>query len=556
MRAKWEFDFIIVGAGSAGCVLANELSSDPCCRVLLIEAGPMDKGLFVKMPAGVYRVFRDKSINWNYFTEKENWLNQRCIYTPRGCVVGGSSSINSMIYMRGHRLDYDCWSDQFDLPEWNFAQCLPYFIQGENYKSAKNEWRGKNGRLGVQQANYSDPLFDAFLEAGTQSGQGRSDDLNGPNPEGLARLDCTILNGMRCSSATAHLKPALMRPNLTLITRAHAQRVLVDKRKVNGIIYHQFGESVTAYASQEVLLCAGAINSPALLMKSGIGPSAHLKDCDLAIKVHLPGVGQNLQDHAKIRLQFASKKRLPFHNIGNQFQKIKSGLEWFLSRSGMAASNIWETGGFIRSRPGLSHANLQYHFGPLGFSVLNKRIKVEQAFSLNVDQMRPLSRGSVSLNRFNVNSAPKITFNYMQHEHDLYEMIDAVKKARELVQQPAFDEFRGAEMSPGAAYQSDKDIANMLRKKIETAYHPSCTCRMGYDDLAVTDSQFKVHDIEGVRVIDASSMPRIVSANLNAPIQMMAGRAADFILRKRPLFPIYLQYENKSAKEHHNRVGD
>ncbi len=556
MSKKWEFDFIIVGAGSAGCVLANELSSDPSCKVLLIEAGPMDKNLFIQMPAGVYRVFRDKSINWNYFTAKENWLNQRSIYTPRGRVVGGSSSINSMIYMRGHRLDYDFWSDQYELPDWKFARCLPYFIQGENYKSAKNEWRGINGRLSVEQANYPDPLFDAFLEAGMQSGQGRSDDLNAANPEGLARLDCTIMNGRRCSSATAHLKPALMRPNLTLITMAYTQRIIMNKNKVSGVIYHQFGETVSAYASQEVLLCAGAINSPALLMKSGVGPSAHLNDCDLAIKLHLPGVGQNLQDHSKIRLQFASKKRLPFHNIGNQFQRIKSGLAWFLSGSGMAASNIWETGGFIRSRPGLSHANLQYHFGPLGFTILDEKIKVEQAFSLNVDQMRPRSRGSVSLNRSDVHAAPIIAFNYLQHENDLQEMIDAVKKARELVQQPAFDEFRGAEMSPGSAYQSDHDIANMLRRKIETAYHPSCTCRMGYDDLAVIDSQFKVHGIEGIRVIDASSMPCIVSANLNAPTQMMAARAADFILLKKPLLPIDLQYENKSANEHQSGYGD
>ena len=536
------FDFIIVGAGSAGCVLANELSTDASCEVLLLEAGPMDTSLFIHMPAGVYRVFRETSLNWNYFTASEKALNERAIYTPRGRVVGGSSSINSMVYMRGHRIDYDRWAKDFDLAEWEFKNCLPYFIAGENYKTASNSWRGKKGRLEVKQADYPDPLFDAFLEAGKQSGQGYSDDLNGSNPEGLARLDSTISNGKRCSAATAHLKPALGRPNLTLFTLAQTNKILINNTNAEGVVFTHSTGTFTAYAQQEVLICCGSINSPTLLMKSGIGPAKHLQECNITTLLNAPGVGKNLQDHAKIRLQFASQKYLPFHAINKPINKMKSGINWMLNGRGMASSNIWEAGGFIRSNDDVEHPNLQYHFGPLGFSIKNGKIKVEQAFSLNVDQMRPKSTGYIRLNPSAVNNHPIINFNYMKEICDIREMIEAVKKARELVSQSAFDEFRGVEMTPGNDFQSDKDIEKMLRVNIETAYHPSCTCRMGYDDDAVTDSQFRVHGVNRLRVVDASAMPRIVSANLNAPVQMMAARAADFILKRPQLRQIELQY--------------
>ena len=536
------FDYIIVGAGSAGCVLANELSADSSCKVLILEAGPMDKSFFIHMPAGVYRVFRDNSLNWNYFTDSEKALNGREIYTPLGRVVGGSSSINSMVYMRGHRIDYDLWAKDFDLPDWEFKNCLPYFISGENYKTLNNSWRGKNGRLEVKQADYPDPLFDSFLEAGKQSGQGYSEDLNGAKPEGLARLDTTILNGKRCSAATAHLKPALERRNLTLITLAQTNKILINKKNAEGVVFTHASGTFTAYAQKEVLLCCGAINSPTLLMKSGIGPEKHLQECNITTQLNVPGVGKNLQDHAKIRLQFASKKYLPFHAINKPTNKIRSGLNWMLTGRGLASSNIWEAGGFIRSYHHLEYPNLQYHFGPLGFSIKNGKIKVEQAFSLNVDQMRPKSTGYIKLNPSAVNDHPIIRFNYMKEIHDIRDMIAAVKKARDLVSQSAFDEFRGVEMKPGKEFQSDKDIEKMLRANIETAYHPSCTCRMGYDDEAVTDSQFRVHGFNRLRVVDAAAMPRIVSANLNAPVQMMAARAADFIFKRPQLPQIELQY--------------
>ncbi|NBR41124.1 MAG: choline dehydrogenase, partial [Alphaproteobacteria bacterium] len=354
-------------------------------------------------------------------------------------------------------------------------------IAGERYQGEATEWRGKTGRLGVKQANYPDPLYDAFLAAGLESGQGRSDDLNGANPEGLARLDCTVMNGKRCSAATAHLKPALARENLTLLPFAETQQVILNGNKAQGVVFTNRGERITAFAEREVILCGGAINSPKLLMLSGIGPEQHLKECNITPRMHLPGVGQNLQDHAKIRLQFASKKRLPFHSINNPFNKLKAGINWMLTGGGMAGSNIWEAGGLIRSNEDVSHPNLQYHFGPLGFTMSNGKIKVEQAFSLNVDQMRPKSTGEIRLNPSDPQSSPMINFRYMHDPYDLKEMVEAVSMARDLVSQQAFDEFRGVEMKPGSQYQSVEDIEGMLRANIETAYHPSCTCRMGYD---------------------------------------------------------------------------
>ena len=495
------------------------------------------------MPAGVYRVFRERTLNWNYFTVPELSLNSRSIYTPRGRVVGGSSSINSMVYMRGHRMDYDLWAEDYKLPEWHFRNCLPYFIAGEEYHSESSAWRGTKGRLKVKRSDFPDPLFAAFLEAGRQSNQGYSNDLNGSNPEGLARLDTTISNGRRCSAARAHLKPALHRKNLTLITSAEIQKILLNKKRAMGVEFWQSRAQYIARANAEVIVCAGAINSPALLMKSGIGPSSHLRDCDILPQLHLPGVGQNLQDHAKIRLKFQSKKRLPFHTMDKRLNRFKAGLQWILTRKGIVSSNIWEAGGLIRSHENLSHPNLQYHFGPIGFQIANGNVQIEQAFSLNVDHMRPKSTGYVELDRSNIKKPPKINFKYMSDPHDLIEMLAGVKKARELVSQPAFEEFKGDEIQPGTEFKTNSEIIRMLKERIETAYHPSCTCRMGYDDLAVTDSEFRVHEIDKLRVVDGSAMPRIVSANLNAPIQMMAARAADFILQKQQLPPLDLPYK-------------
>jgi choline dehydrogenase len=536
------YDYVIVGAGSAGCVLANRLSQNPDTRVLLLEAGPMDRDLFIHIPAGVYKVYKDPRINWNYLTENQAELYDRAVDMPRGKVVGGSSSINSMVYMRGHPLDYDRWADDFDLPQWRYANCLPYFKAGECSDRGANEWRGGDGPLGVTKGRLENPLFDAFLEAGLQSGQGQSDDLNGYKPEGLARFDATKKNGKRCSAAVAHLRPALGRPNLRLETGALVHRVTVTAGRVTGLVYQCRGEKRTVLADREVILSGGAINSPQLMMLSGIGPAAHLSDMGIAVNHDLAGVGQNLQDHASVIVSNACTKPVTIHKLANPLNKAWAGLRWLVNRSGPATSNVWEAGGLVRGNASVRYPNLQYHFGPIGVAYEGQKIQLSQAFSLYIDQLRPTSRGYIELASDNPQQSPRMHFNYLATDHDRRELIEGVKMARDIIAQPAFDEFRGAELNPGRQVNSDQDILNFVRGVTETDFHPCGTCRMGTDHLAVIDSEFKVQGLDGLRVVDASTMPRVISANLNAPVQMMASRAADFILEKEQLTPIQAAY--------------
>lgn len=535
---KAEYDYIIVGAGSAGCVVAEALSRDPAISVLLLEAGPPDRNIMIHVPAGVYRAFRDKRINWNYVSEPEPGLNGRRISTPRGRVVGGSSSINSMVYMRGHPDDFEGWERDHGLVGWGYADCLPYFRAAETYNRGADDWRGDTGLLRVTRTDHPDPLYDAFLEAGAQAGQGASNDLNGQTPEGVARYDATKSRSRRCSAATAFLKPALRRRNVTLQTGAVVRNLVLHGHRTEGVTFQLAGEHRTARATREVVLCGGAINSPQLLMLSGIGPAQHLRACGIQVAADLPGVGRNLRDHAKIKLQFACRKPLAFHRIGNPLVKAAAGGQWALTGRGIATSNIWEAGGLIRSNSDITYPNLQYHFGPLGFTVDGDRITVNQAFSVNVDHARPRTSGYLTLDPADPQGPPKLHFNYLADPDDLREMTEGVARARDLVAQPAFDVFRGAEMIPGADCRSDGDIEAMLRARVETAFHPSCTCRMGLDDMAVVDDQLRVYGIDGLRVVDASVLPEITSANLNAPTMMIAARAADFMRGKPQLAPM------------------
>ena len=537
-----EVDYIIIGAGSAGCVLANVLSADPECRVLLLEAGPMDRSLYVRMPIGVYRAYRNSRLNWNYYTAAEPSLSNRSIFTPRGRLIGGSTSINSMVYMRGHPRDYDRWAEDCGLHNWRFSNCLPYFKACETYSGGADDWRGDRGPQNVSRGDSDNPLFDAFLEAGEQAGQGRSNDLNGFQPEGVARYDATKKDGRRCSAADAYLKPVLVRRNLKLQVGAEVHQLVIEGNRVVGANFTRNGSLATARARAEVILCGGAINTPKLLMLSGIGPSIHLQKSGIEPRVSLPGVGQNLQDHAKIRLQFSSIKSFEIHKLEHPIHKLSAGARWLLFRDGIAASNIWEAGGLVRGNDHVEYPNLQYHFGPVGFSIANGNIRVEQAFSLNVDQMRPRSRGEILLNHNDVHGKPTLMFNYLNESHDVQELVEGLRLARDLVRQPAFDEFRGDELKPGCDTQTDSDIRQVLRDSVETAYHPSGTCSMGVSDLAVVDPEFRVYGVEGLRVVDASVIPQIVSGNLNAPIQMMALRAADYIRGRQQLEPIEVRF--------------
>jgi len=537
-----EYDYIILGAGSAGCVLANRLSESGEHSVLIVEAGPMDKKLLIHIPAGVHSVYKDPSINWNYESEVEAELEQRNIELPRGKVVGGSSSINAMVYMRGHPKDYDRWNNKLGLKGWSYADCLPYFRSGETSERGENEWRGGSGPLGVAKAKLDNPMFDAFLTAGETSGQGRSDDLNGYKPEGLARLDSTIRDGRRCSAAVAHLKPALARPNLDLVTHALVEQVLLDNKRAIGVKFRHQGKIQVIRAAREVIVSCGAIKSPQLLMLSGIGPAAELDKHDIPVRHELPAVGQNLQDHLKIHCAWRCTQSITYHRVDRPWNKLKIGMRWLTSQTGFGASNIWEAGGLIRGNEKVDYPNLQYHFAPVSAKYQGSKITLSQGFTLQVDQLRPASKGHIALNSANPLDKPAAHFNYLSEAHDLQELLEGYRKINELVMQPAFIAFRGERTDPVPEIKSDSEVENWIRQTASTDYHPSCTCRMGNDDDSVVDAEMKVHGIESLRVVDASVMPEIVSGNLNAPTQMIAARAADFILGNTPLAPEHASF--------------
>lgn len=532
-----DYDYVIAGAGSAGCVLANRLTEDPAVRVLILEAGPRDRNPFIHMPAGVYKVWKDPRINWNYTSAPQAELAGRAIPVPRGRVLGGSSSINSMVYLRGHPMDYDRWAADFGLPEWDYAHCLPYFKKSERNERGANHWHGDQGPLGVSIGSSPNVLYDAFVEAGGQSGVGRSDDLNGFNPEGLARLDSTKWNGKRCSAAVAYLHPAAHRKNLTIETGALVQRVDIAGNRATGLTYSQGGQTHSVIAAREVVLCGGAVNSPQLLMLSGIGPEAELKRHGIALRCHAPGVGQNLQDHVDLMMQWHCTKPVTLARLANPLAKLAAGAEWLMKRTGPVASNIWEAGGLVRTESSVASPNIQYHFGPVAVDYIGDKIVLKQGFQLHVSQLRQTSRGRLTLTSADPSAAPRIEFDFLSTEHDRREMVEGVKLARHIVAQPAFAPFRGAAIYPDAKVQTDADILDFVRTVSETEFHPSCTCRMGNDALAVTGPDLKVHGIENLRVVDASVMPAVISANLNATVMMIAEKAADMMTGRAPLAP-------------------
>jgi len=538
------YDYIIVGAGSAGCVLAHRLSEDPNVSVLVLEAGGTDPfwEWKIHMPAALAYPMNGQRYNWDYHTEPEPYLDGRVMHCPRGKVYGGSSSINGMCYIRGNAMDYDRWAaEDTALKDWSYRHCLPYFKKSETYSGGADDYHGDSGPLHGTQGEGKNPLFQAWIEAGQQAGYPKTKDLNGYQQEGFGPMDRTTRDGMRGSAAVSYLRPAMGRANLTVIKGAHAKRLLMDGDQITGVEFVQkrfLGKRVLkVYAEQEVILSGGPINNPQLLMLSGIGPKDHLREHGIDCKLDLPGVGENLQDHLEIYLQMACTQPISLFKYYNLWGKAITGAQWLLTRTGLGASNHFEAGGFIRSKKGVPHPDLQYHFFPMAVRYDGQSPNNSHGFQAHVGSMRSQSKGWVKLQSADYRDHPKILFNYMSKDEDWEEFRAAVRLTREVFAQEAFAPFRGEELSPGAQVQSDEELDSYLREAVESAYHPSCTCKMGSDDMAVVDEQCKLRGMRGLRIVDSSIMPSIVSGNLNAPTIMLAEKAADIIKGVSPLPP-------------------
>jgi len=539
-----QYDYIIVGAGSAGCVLANRLGEDEGARVLLLEAGPADHSIFIHMPSAFAYPLANDKYNWFYDTEPEPFMNNRRMHCPRGRVLGGSSSINGMVYIRGHAFDYDAWARMPGLEHWSYAHCLPYFKKSETRLKGGDAYRGDDGPLYVSTAACKNPLYRAFIEAGQQAGYPYTEDMNGYQQEGLGPMDMTVYKGRRWSTAQAYLRPAAKRGNLRVVTRARVTRVLFEGTRATGVEYARGSQLHQAHAAREVILSGGAINSPQLLMLSGIGKAEELRALGIQPRVHLPGVGQNLQDHLEVYVQYASKQPITLYSAMNPLAKLKIGVQWLFAGKGLGATNHFESGGFIRSAAGVVHPDLQYHFLPMAVSYDGSAPATQHGFQAHVGPMRATSRGHITLRSADPKAHPRILFNYMQTEQDRKEMRAGVRLTREIFSQAAFEPFRNGEISPGAKVQTDAEIDAFIRDKAESAFHPSCSCRMGTDPMAVVDGAGRVHGVQNLRVVDASIMPNVVSGNLNAPTIMIAEKIADLIRGKSPLpaqvAPVYV----------------